>query len=93
MTEGWRPIESAPRDGTRIWAVFANPLQGRVMERLSGLQCTIWHEGLTPSGYDLGWGFVGGGIGGIDDSQIAGWMPLPAPPPADQPTTFASAAS
>lgn len=70
----WQPIETAPRDGTRIWAILrpdAKNWPNRSFE--------IWHEGTTASDFDLGWTLFPG-YGGVDDRHFAGWMPLPAPP-------------
>ena len=82
---GWRPIETAPRDGTPIWALIHSDLSIRFqLERLAawnGRQIPLRHEGKTPSDYDLGWSVAAPlGYGGIPDSWVAGWMPLPPPP-------------
>lgn len=76
----WRDISSAPKDGTRIWAVMRMDLDPRI-EAWRGVQIPLRHEGRTSSGYDLGWSVAAPlGFGGIPDRWIAGWMPLPPPP-------------
>lgn len=65
----WKPIESAPKDGTHILAYYAP--KSRIFE--------IWHKGETVSGSNMGWALYPG-YGGVSDSDFAGWMPLPPPP-------------
>lgn len=67
----WQPIDTAPKDGTHILA-YHIPKQ-RVFE--------VWHEGETPSGFDMGWALFPG-YGGVSDSHFSGWMPLPKAPDA-----------
>ena len=71
----WRPIESAPKDGTRVllWRVFDGTAIGR------------WGN-LVPDDpqewFDDGWIDNGQPICGEDDPATH-WMPLPAPPSPD----------
>jgi len=87
----WQPMDTAPRDRTRVLVVFRADLVERFAgfdasnaERLSrwaGIPFVARHEGYTPSGYDMGWSFAAPvGQGGFDTAWLAGWMPLPEPP-------------
>ena len=76
--EGWRPIETAPRDGTIIVA-YRLVFRDVTYEESAVIK---WHEG--------GWrtpreGFIAG------DPQF--WMPLPAPPTALPPSPLQSASA
>jgi hypothetical protein len=75
--EGWRPIESAPKDGTRILA-FVSGADG-LWDHLNGRHFCVQHAGRTGSDYDLGWS-VYPGLGGAPDWWFGGWQPLPEPP-------------
>ncbi len=67
----WQPISTAPRDGTRILAMWPY---------LSDTQSwfeTYWHpggEGDAPGWYSPGFGWF------LDGYNPIGWLPLPAPP-------------
>lgn len=74
----WRPIETAPRDGTYILAIVAEN-DSRQMGHLAGRVFAIRHEGRTESGYDMGWA-VFPGYGGACDELFSHWMPLPPLP-------------
>jgi hypothetical protein len=83
----WQPISSAPRDRTPVLVVFHKDIYPRIepsrddLERLHGIQAVLRHHGYTDGGYDMGWGFAAPvGYGGLPDSWIAGWQPLPDPP-------------
>jgi hypothetical protein len=77
----WQPIETAPKDGTRVWIAFKADLVDMGAERWQGVQIAARHEGFTPSDCDMGWSVAAPvGHGGLPDKWIAGWMPLPAPP-------------
>lgn len=80
----WRPIETAPRDGTPIVARLAQFDPGSRWEHLSGRRFVIRHEGMTASGFNLGWSIYPG-LGGAPDEWIDCWSPLPAPP-TEEPT-------
>ena len=73
---GWRPMESAPKDGTYILARVAPQDDDDRWGYLSGRCFVIRHEERTPSGYDLGWS-VFPGFGGVSDDWFEGWLPLP----------------
>lgn len=67
-TNNWQPIETAPRDGTRILAWIP---------RGNNKHEVIW-MGTLPSGR-VRWLFSHGWIS-AGDFQPTHWMPLPAPP-------------
>jgi hypothetical protein len=75
---GWRPIETAPKDGTRILVVLG-AVDNEQIGHLAGRVFDVRHEGVTASGYDLGWSLYPG-YGGVPDRWLAGWRPLPDPP-------------
>ena len=78
MGAGWRPIEEAPRDGTRILALIGDVDDTR-WRHISGRIFEARHEGKTDSGYDLGWSLFPG-FGGVGDNWFVAWQPLPSPP-------------
>lgn len=66
MTDAWQPIESAPKDGTRILLYYTPRYWPGGHRWVIG----SWdHDG-------HGWYMAGQGV--IDD--VAAWMPLPSPP-------------
>ena len=73
MTE-WQPIESAPKDGTRILAITGK-IDDERWSNLSHREFVIWHLG-----GDVGWSLYPGM--GVGDDWLAAWQPLPAPPEA-----------
>jgi hypothetical protein len=69
---GWRPIETAPRDGTPILAFCVHP-----NARYAGEDFAEWTEIVVTRWIDHnGGGWTWHGICG----QHTHWMPLPAPP-------------
>lgn len=66
-TTDWRPIETAPRDGSKILLVYMSERGGPVY------QIGYWHNATSRDGI-TGWYGLGGLAGGTH------WMPLPAPP-------------
>jgi hypothetical protein len=79
----WLPIETAPKNGTIIWACLRHDLSqnGRDdldLERWNGVQVPLRHPGISSDGFDFGWVVAAPvGHGGFPDSWIAGWMSLP----------------
>lgn len=73
-THGWRPIETAPKDGTMILAWMSGGAESRPHYSL-----IHW--------FDFGWGgswtITLPGLGsdpGYEDSAFTHWQPLPKPP-------------
>jgi hypothetical protein len=84
---GWRPIATAPKDGSIIWAKLSDDIYpglqpGREdLARWNGVHVQLRHPGLADDGFDIGWGIAAPvGHGGFPDEWIAGWRPLPSPP-------------
>lgn len=66
----WRPIQTAPKDGTRILTFGCPHDDGRIdMGEKPDIQLSFWEES-SQSFYSDEWG----------SHQPAEWMPLPAPP-------------
>lgn len=86
----WKPIESAVKSMTPIWAVLREDLvefTGREdLAAWAGVQVPLRHPGLADDGFDIGWSVAAMvGCGGFPDNWIAGWQPLPAPPSSSNP--------
>ena len=82
--QGWRTIDSAPKDRTPILAKFFDDIYPQIrpnrddLERWNGLQVVLRHPGLADNGFDIGWSVAAPvGNGGFPDEWIEGWMPLP----------------
>lgn len=75
IEQGWRPIETAPRDGTRVLLAVKSPSEnngwyGRNPPEVDGYEMFKW----------LGNGWSTPGSGGWADFFFSGWRPLPEPP-------------
>jgi hypothetical protein len=70
-SDGWRPIESAPRDGTPVigWVDSSKGLP-------SGVMYVVWWR----EGHDGRWCFFESGRGESYSVYPSFWRPLPAPP-------------
>jgi hypothetical protein len=73
--DGWKPFETAPKDGSYILALYG--VDGD-RERWGGRAFVVRHEGVD-RGYDLGWALFPG-YGGVSDRYFSHWMPLPDAP-------------
>ena len=83
----WKPIESAPKDRSTIWAILHPAIYPDLcptrddLECWNGVQVPLRHPGLADDGFDIGWGIAAPvGHGGFPDDWIVGWQPLPPPP-------------
>jgi len=72
---GWQPIETAPKDGTRVLAWTRNAQSAFV---------AFWREhGLAPEDEERGWlTLMGVRATSEHGSDLSHWMPLPSPPPS-----------
>jgi len=78
----WQPIETAPKDGRYIVAIYQTLDGEGYAAHLHGRAFVVRHEGTTVSDYDLGWALFPG-FGGVSDKCLSHWMPLPEPPSED----------
>ncbi len=69
----WKPIETAPRDGTRFLACF-------LKNRYEQIFPIAWSENVYDEGF--GWTLDAGGSAVLMYDQLTHWMPLPPPPEA-----------
>lgn len=81
----WRPIETARKDRTTIWAVFHPSIYPTLeperpdLAPWNGLQLPLRHSGVEDDGFDIGWSIAAPvGQGGFPDRWIVGWRSLPA---------------
>lgn len=72
---GWRPIETAPRDRTRILAITGEIADER-FSHWSHREFVVFHLGYAnKTGMDLGWALFPGF--NCCDDWLAAWQPLP----------------
>lgn len=80
----WRPIDTAPRDGTPILVAMRHDIAAADDWRWAGWNgryVVVRHDGVMDGHYDMGWSVAAPvGQGGLPDSWMLGWMPLPPPP-------------
>jgi hypothetical protein len=69
----WRPMDTAPRDGTDVLLVYLKSLPGTQLNPFKGRAFVgNWQ------GAHCRWVFASPvGLGGIPDRWLYGWMPLP----------------
>jgi len=75
----WRPIGSAPRDGTSVLVrtVSTPETYGETRRNWVGRLLVVQHDGMTSSGFDMGWRVACPvGYGGIPDEWFEGWRPV-----------------
>ena len=72
--DGWKPIETAPRDGTAILAYASRAAAEGKLERSQGMKVTWWRSNRERDGF-TGWGEFNDAFW-----PATHWMPLPKPP-------------
>jgi len=75
LDEGWQPIETAPKDGRRIWGWF--PYRQ---------ECFTLSWSFNDYDEDVNWTLDDGESACCTHGKPTHWMPLPAPPAAKEPT-------
>lgn len=81
MPDRWMPIETAPKDGTRIIIGIARNGIVRGISGAKWVTAEFWAEleGGSPDDFQAGWYEPD-----YEDELCANvWMPLPPPPPKD----------
>jgi hypothetical protein len=86
-SDGWRPIETAPRDGTIIDLWSADEFGGRIPDCYWGFPehtCGEAGHHCDSDWHSLSEGWVHSTFNVRLDDSITHWMPLPAPPKEDE---------
>ena len=74
----WQPIETMPRDGTRVLCVCASvPAKSIAPDRVGYMAVSCWRQ---PK---IGRGYIGLGEFNSLHWPATHWMPLPPPPSSD----------
>ena len=74
----WRPIETAPRDGTQIILAIFHSVDGVDLPE-PGYQCGAWRGGKFTVEIGITLENIGG-LGISFECPFTHWMPLPPPP-------------
>jgi len=75
LDEGWQPIETAPKDGTRIWGWFPHRQE-----------CFALSWAFNEYDEDVNWTLDDEESACRTHGKPTHWMPLPAPPATKEPT-------
>jgi hypothetical protein len=80
--DAWRPMSEALKTRVPVLALMHRNIAGLFpqhghLHALAGCQIVVYHPGLEPDGYDVGWIMAGPvGKGGWKDHHFEGWRPI-----------------